>query len=248
MAACTKIINIGDKFNRWTVIGESDKRTGGYIWWECECSCDNHTRKLVKGRDLRNGNSKSCGCLMKEVNAERLKNTLKDETGKIYGKLTVLERGENAPQGQAQWICKCSCSDVKLLVKGEDLRNGHTQSCGCLRSKGEAKIAQLLEENNISFEKEKSFNDCLSEAGRKLRFDFYINNKYLLEFDGIQHFKAMGGWSNFNYLKQNQDRDNIKNQWCKKNNIPLIRIPYTKYETLNIDDLKLETSKYIVLS
>ena len=83
MAACTKIINIGDKFNRWTVIGESDKRTGGYIWWECECSCDNHTRKLVKGRDLRNGNSKSCGCLMKEVNAERLKNTLKDENAAI---------------------------------------------------------------------------------------------------------------------------------------------------------------------
>ena len=37
----------------------------------------------------------------------------------------------------------------------------------------------------------------------------------------------------------------MKSQWCKENNIPLIRIPYTQYNNLTIDDLKLDTSNFI---
>ena len=42
-------------------------------------------------------------------------------------------------------------------------------------------------------------------------------------------------------------RDNYKTQWCKENNIPLIRIPYTAYETLSTKDLLLTTTKYRVV-
>ena len=77
------------------------------------------------------------------------------------------------------------------------------------------------------------------------RFDFYINDKYLIEYDGEQHFyKASNDRYNF---KETQKRDYYKNQWCKENNIPLIRIPYTAYETLSIEDLLLETTKYRVV-
>lgn len=38
----------------------------------------------------------------------------------------------------------------------------------------------------------------------------------------------------------------IKNQWCKDNNIPLIRIPYTHLDKLIIEDLKLETTTFLV--
>jgi len=38
----------------------------------------------------------------------------------------------------------------------------------------------------------------------------------------------------------------IKNQWCKNNNIPLIRIPYTHLEDLRLEDLLLETSQFII--
>ena len=47
-------------------------------------------------------------------------------------------------------------------------------------------------------------------------------------------------------LKLTQEYDSIKNQWCLENNIPLIRIPYTQYKDLNIKDLLLETSKFII--
>lgn len=47
-------------------------------------------------------------------------------------------------------------------------------------------------------------------------------------------------------LTKVKNHDKIKNEWCKNNNIPLIRIPYTIYDNLSLDDLLLETSKYIV--
>lgn len=56
----------------------------------------------------------------------------------------------------------------------------------------------------------------------------------------------MGGWNSEKTLKNTQAHDKIKNKWCKENNIPLIRIPYTHLDKISIDDLKLETSKFII--
>lgn len=81
-----------------------------------------------------------------------------------------------------------------------------------------------------------------------MRFDFYINeDNYLIEYDGEQHFKDTNGFFKTT-LEEIQKRDIFKNQWCKENNIPLIRIPYTRYDDLCIEDLLLETSKYVVSS
>ncbi len=79
------------------------------------------------------------------------------------------------------------------------------------------------------------------------RFDFYVNNKYIIEYDGETHYQSnLHGWYDKSHLKAQQERDIIKNQWCKDNNIPLIRIPYTHLNDLKIEDLLLETSEYIV--
>lgn len=81
----------------------------------------------------------------------------------------------------------------------------------------------------------------------QMRFDFYVNNKYLIEYDGEQHFvQREKGWNDPEKLKATQERDNFKNNWCKENNISLIRIPYTHLKDLKIGDLLLETSKFIV--
>lgn len=52
--------------------------------------------------------------------------------GKRFGRLTVLCRAENSKQGQAQWMCRCDCG-TETIVRGVQLRNGKTSSCGCLR-------------------------------------------------------------------------------------------------------------------
>ena len=104
------------------------------------------------------------------------------------------------------------------------------------------KIAKILKENNIPFIQEKTFSDCILPSGYPARFDFYVNNKYLIEYDGEQHFK-IGGWCDEEEFTKIKKYDNIKNEYCKKNNIPLIRIPYTKYKELNINDLILKETK-----
>ena len=54
-------------------------------------------------------------------------------TGKQFGRLTVVERGENNSTNHVRWICRCVCGNIRL-VNGWDLKSGKTTSCGCLRS------------------------------------------------------------------------------------------------------------------
>lgn len=63
-------IDMYDKqFGRWHVIGTIPKKIGNSLHWLCECSCDNHTVRYVKGESLRSGRSQSCGCLNREISA-----------------------------------------------------------------------------------------------------------------------------------------------------------------------------------
>lgn len=77
--------------------------------------------------------------------------SMKDETGKQYGRLTVLRRGIT-PLGKygVYWECRCLCGNI-ITVKGDYLRNGDTQSCGCIISKGEENIQKILTAHNVKF-------------------------------------------------------------------------------------------------
>lgn len=56
-----------------------------------------------------------------------------DLTGKRFGRLEVIKQGEKTKAGNIRWICKCDCGN-ETAVLGENLRYGHTKSCGCLHS------------------------------------------------------------------------------------------------------------------
>jgi hypothetical protein len=102
----------------------------------------------------------------------------------------------------------------------------------CCSSKGETIIRNLLEVNNIYFEEQFQFVDCVYK--KELKFDFYLPEyNTCIEYDGKQHFepiKHFGGVSEYNKTKK---RDIIKNKYCDLNNINLIRIPY--YDINNIE-------------
>lgn len=71
-----KIDMIDKKFNRLTVLSESVADSHGQITYTCSCECGNIVEG-IRGRDLRSGNTKSCGCLNKEKYVERInKNTV----------------------------------------------------------------------------------------------------------------------------------------------------------------------------
>jgi hypothetical protein len=55
-----------------------------------------------------------------------------DMTGQKFGRLLVVARCDNSPEGKARWICHCDCGE-KTKTSGGNLRNGHSKSCGCLK-------------------------------------------------------------------------------------------------------------------
>lgn len=236
MATWSKsIIPNGTQFGELVVMYLSDKKLNRGRVYHCKCSCGNECD--VRAYSLKSGDTKSCGCLAKKLSSERNKGKfIKDLTGQTFGKLTVLQLSETrTSSGGAKWICQCECGNLKE-ASSKSLQCGDTMSCGCMVSKGEYKIKQILQNNNIPFEEQKTFPDLKSEKGFLLKYDFFIDNKYLLEFDGEQHTNNISLFShdNFEYRKQN---DAKKTEYAKINNIPLIRIPYSKLQTLTLKDL-----------
>lgn len=189
--------------------------------------------------DLKNGHTRSCGCI---TSKNKEKNRYILSQGDVFGSLKILHETKHDSRGRGYFLCECKCGNL-CEVRRDLLISGNTSSCGCERfqSKGEKLIEKLLKENNIPFEKEKTFDSCrFPDSKYPARFDFYVNNSYLIEFDGQQHFKfskSNTGWNNQKHFLKVQQRDAFKNNWCKENNIPLIRIPYTKIKSLTIKDL-----------
>lgn len=100
----------------------------------------------------------------------------------------------------------------------------------CYMSKGENVIKDYLEENKYNFKEQVRIPDC--KHIRPLPFDFGIyddneNLLFLIEYDGIQHYYPKFGEKQFMDTKRN---DKIKTDFCKRNNIPLIRIKYYRTE------------------
>ena len=228
----------GNVYNRLTVL-EKYKEKGKRLKWKCQCVCGAIT--YVDGRDLRNGHTQSCGCLNKERVSQA---SLNDLTNQQFGFLTVLSRDMNY-QGKGvptHWFCKCNkCGTIKSMPT-ESLRKGAI-SCGCVKSKGEYKIAKLLNLYDVPFQKEFYFSD----EEKKRYYDFAIfnhNNQLvrLIEFDGSQHYqKSRNNFFSTMTLEEQKKRDSEKNKIAKAHNIQLIRIPYWKLDTLTIYQLLDDT-------
>ena len=228
------------RFGRLVALKHVGANKKGYALWECKCDCGNI--KTITSEDLLSGRTNSCGCLKRELFRERSKTI---SPGEKFGKLIVIEEAY-IKNHKRYWKCQCECGSIIYVPSGA-LTTGNTQSCGCLNSKGELKIMQLLTKYNINYLKEYTFDDLVSPLrGRKLRFDFFINNQYLIEYDGRQHFEVAPNWGGEEKFKENQLNDKVKNEYCKIHNIPLIRIPYWHYNKITIDDLRPETSQFLI--
>lgn len=235
----------GDKINLLTVIGPTqDRSPSGNVIWECRCDCGNIC--YVQSTRLKTERVKSCGCLSKKMLDKGRYDRVVDKTGQRYGHLLVLKRDfEKEKQGQGvRWKCQCDCGRISSILSSnlkKDKKSG-TLSCGkCHCSHGETEIETILRQNNMLFEREFKFLDC--KDTRCLPFDFYVNESYLIEFDGMQHFTEVD--NNFFDHKLCKKHDAIKNNYCHKNNIPLIRIPYFLQGKITIEDLRPETTKWL---
>ena len=234
---------LGNTYGYLTVIQRGENTKEGRAQWICRCKCGKEIQVL--GKSLRSGNTKSCGCLQKERAIASNMKRGGDLIGKRFGKLVVMEESgfvtHSSGKRSRVYKCKCDCGNI-CEVQHQYLNYGDTVSCGCIRSKGELQIATILRENNFIFKQEYSFADLKDIL--PLRFDFAIfNDKQellgLIEFQGEQHTSKSNGYYSPDLIKH----DKMKEEYCIKNNIPLIIIYYKKGYNLTINDLQLDKLK-----
>lgn len=136
-------------------------------------------------------------------------------------------------------------SKIKILCKKHGFfyqtPNTHLSFCGCprcLESKGERIIHGYLIENKINYISQKRFIDC--KYKNPLPFDFYLTGKNIcIEYDGEHHFQSIKIWGGDERFKLTKLKDSIKDEYCKENNIKLIRI---KFDDNILDVLQAELS------
>jgi hypothetical protein len=102
------------------------------------------------------------------------------------------------------------------------------------KTKSELKIENFLINNNISYKFQYTNHDCINPlSGWRLRFDFAIfeqngNLKMIIESDGKSHDTVIEWWGGENQLLYLQKKDEVKNEYCRINNIHLLRIHYSQ--------------------
>lgn len=228
---------IGNTYGLLTVIERASNGTNGKARWKCRCQCGNEI--IVLGSDLRRGHTQSCGCYQKKRTSEA---NVKNLIGQTIGNFTVLESIQGVKTGgpSHSWRCKCNlCGREDVIITTHNIYRQY--SCGCtIESKGERKIREILDNNNIEYIREKRFSDCIFPDTKYVaRFDFYLPAYNIaIEYNGQQHyFVGTGMYDSSHKLRTTQEHDKIKMQYCKDHNIKLICIPFTEYDKINLNML-----------
>ena len=139
-------------------------------------------------------------------------------------------------------VTHVSCG-YKYKVSPHKFINGGHRCPACNISKAEFEINQYLSDNNYNYKKEYTFDGLVGLKGMPLRFDFAVKLKHkllLIEYDGEYHYKPIEGEEKL-FIQKEHDRR--KDEYCKKNNSQLIRIPYWERDNM-INILDKEINKF----
>lgn len=175
---------------------------------------ERHINSLLK--DFRGQNKYS----YRKRNVENLNKALKEKSVKGHTfKIISDYKGEYE---EIEVECTCGYKNkttMNSISTQFNYFNGRLP-CPTLGNYGEYLIKEYLEDKNYCFNREQRFKDLKVE--RMLRFDFSIIEngkiKYLIEHDGKYHNRKG------DQGEQTRKHDNLKNKYCKENNIPLLRI------------------------
>lgn len=205
----------------------------------CRCKCDCGKTIYVRRCNLTSGNTKSCGC-------NAYKAISKDMSNQVFGYLQPLYPTDERKSGSIVWRCRCNNCGNECDVSQHALVDGKTNSCGCIRSTGELSIQNVLNEANVSFEREKTYEDLINpETNYKLRYDFYLPSlNRLIEFDGVQHYQEVDLFGGQEEFLKRQSLDLLKNKYALNNNIALVRIPYWEKDNITLE--MLLGKKYLI--
>lgn len=160
-----------------------------------------------------------------------IKKTHKEYTDELYKYNPDIEVTGEYINAKIPITHKCKICGYEWPIAPSNILSG--QGCPqCQESQGERQVRQWLENHDIIYSYQKIFTDCRDK--KMLPFDFYLPEYNLcIEYDGKQHFEPVDFSGNGKSVAlacfmMTQKHDEIKNNYCKDNNIHLLRIPYFK--------------------
>lgn len=200
-----------------------------------EYICPYHGLQKTLIKNFINGSR--CNECAREQIREKYKMNSQCVWVKVYecgGILTNPEDYINNRTKNLQIICP-ECGEIFVTSLKSFTQSGGQMCEKCRKtvSLGEQKIKEYLLNNSIKYISQKRFNDCKDKY--PLPFDFYMPDYNIcIEYQGIQHYQALeifGGATGFQTL---QLHDNIKQEFCARNNTKLIIIPYWDFNNISI--------------
>ena len=186
------------------------------------------------------GKTKSCHEKAHKISAFEREAKIHGDTdisGQRFDHLTAIKPLSYPMRHKTQWLCVCDCGNEKI-TSAHTLLAGHVHACGdpscqySVKSYGEVKIAMSLIKLNIPYIPQETFfqSDIYEKSinpktGSRMPFDFYLPTfGVCIEYDGEQHFTE-GWWTTLDFGTR-CEYDEIKNDFCMRNGLKLIRIPY----------------------
>lgn len=176
--------------------------------------------------------------LNRKRSCPKCKGVLKKDTNAFKKEIYFLEKDNytllseyTGCRKKVEILCN-KCNNSWYIKPNDFLRGKRCPYCNLHKnqSSSESLIESYLLKNNIKYEREKTF-DTLKDK-HKLRFDFYLEDYNLvIEYDGLQHEKA-GWYKNEEKLNITKKHDKMKNNWCKNNDIDILRISYKEKDII----------------
>lgn len=117
----SKFIDLsGQRFGKLIVLSRAKSNGRWQTYWKCQCDCGNTT--IVRGSHLKDGRTKSCGCLG---------GRLIDITGQTFGTLQALKKIDGTHTSPTKWLCRCTVCGETYEVASYNLRHGKANPCPC---------------------------------------------------------------------------------------------------------------------
>jgi hypothetical protein len=222
-------ITVGESYNRFTIVEDiAPKKYGTSNYKQVRALCECGNIKDVIYKELRQGKTKSCGC----INAEK---RIDIEKNKKFGYWTILSEGapyigKNVKTRTAN--VQCVCGKKKNNVTLNSIVQGKSKSCGCRGIEKKKKLEEEVISTPVSNEEEKwsiaigfegyyisTKGNVFSGRGKgkylntkdKTTLDLRLNNQYRsLNISKTVYRTFIGDWEDKEYILLNID-DNIYN-------------------------------------
>lgn len=218
-------------------IGREAKKQRTYIIFKCPRHIDKGEQKMAwyHFKDCAIGCAYCCG----------KKKTTEDFRKEMYDKNPDVVIVGEYKSARTKIDCECAvCGNKFRMIPNALLYGQGCPECRKRFSKGERRVQEYLELNNIEYHHNHVFPDCKNK--KPLLFDFFLPQyNVAIEYDGIQHFENVNFYGvAISNVDDTVARDKIKDAYCQTHDIAMIRIPYYSYNDINVIlDNKLKTMR-----